>query len=187
MNSSLYRKAGKGKGLFFLNSDHIQVGVSFPVVRCRKRTKPCYWEGVSKYRLHVHPFSFFSPSSLFLFQLLYALKTRNNQNFRVDVINYLYLQRTATRTMFNNFLSNFKEHLKLQCYNVIWTEKLKVVMCKEVSFIKSSMSLRGERLLVSRITWKMYRNKSMHVQTTYITTWFIIWFTRVKKKKKKHI
>lgn len=34
---------------------------------------------MSEYRSHVHPLSFFSPSSLFLFQLLYALKTRNNQ------------------------------------------------------------------------------------------------------------
>lgn len=60
-------------------SHHILVGLSLPVVGGGERAKPQYGERVSEYRPHVHPLSFFSPSSLFLFQLLYALKTRDNQ------------------------------------------------------------------------------------------------------------
>lgn len=53
-------------------SHHILVGLSLPVVGGGERAKPQYGERVSEYRPHVHPLSFFSPSSLFLFQLLYA-------------------------------------------------------------------------------------------------------------------
>lgn len=60
-------------------SHHILVGLSLPMVRGGEGTKPQYGERVSKHRPHVHPLSFFSPSSLFLFQLLYALKMRDNQ------------------------------------------------------------------------------------------------------------
>lgn len=49
------------------------------MVRRGERTKPQKGERVSEYRPHVHPLSFFRPSSLFLFQLLYALKMRDNQ------------------------------------------------------------------------------------------------------------
>lgn len=62
-----------------LSSHHILVGLSLPMVRGGERTKPQYGERVSKNRPHVHPLSFFCPSSLFLFQLLYALKMRDNQ------------------------------------------------------------------------------------------------------------
>lgn len=90
VHQSLLRSAGRGPstGLlalfccccFFVpsppknGSDHILVRVGLPMAWLGKRAKPCYREGVSEYRLHVHPLSFFSPSSLFLFQLLYALK-----------------------------------------------------------------------------------------------------------------
>lgn len=60
-------------------SHHILVGLSLPMVRGGEGTKPQYGERVSKHCPHVHPLSFFSPSSLFLFQLLYALKMRDNQ------------------------------------------------------------------------------------------------------------
>lgn len=60
-------------------SHHILVGLSLAVVGGGEGTKPQQGERVSKYGPHVHPLSFFSPSSLFLFQLLYALKTRDNQ------------------------------------------------------------------------------------------------------------
>lgn len=60
-------------------SHHILVGLCLPVVRGGEGTKPQYGERVSEHCPHVHPLSFFSPSSLFLFQLLYALKMRDNQ------------------------------------------------------------------------------------------------------------
>lgn len=59
-------------------SYHILICLSLAMVRGGEGTKPQQGERVSKHRPHVHPFSFFSPSSLFLFQLLYSLKTRDN-------------------------------------------------------------------------------------------------------------
>lgn len=55
--------------------DHILIGVCFSLIRSGKWAKPNYRERVAKYCFHVHPFCFFSPSSLFFFQLFYSLKT----------------------------------------------------------------------------------------------------------------
>jgi len=60
-------------------SHHVLVGLGLPLLGCGEGGKPQYGERMSENRPHVHPFCFFSPSSLFLFQLLYSLKTRDNQ------------------------------------------------------------------------------------------------------------
>lgn len=57
-------------------SDHILVRVCLPLVWRGKGAGPAERKGVAKNGFHVHPFCFFSPSSLFLFQLFYSLKTR---------------------------------------------------------------------------------------------------------------
>lgn len=83
-------------GLRFQSSDHILVWVGFPMARLGKRAKPCYREGVSENRLQVHPLSFFSPSSLFLFQLLYALKNERQPQLqcgpdKLGIIKYYHV------------------------------------------------------------------------------------------------
>lgn len=55
--------------------DHILIWVCFSLVWSSKWAKPNYRERMAKYCFHVHPFGFFSPSSLFFFQLFYSLKT----------------------------------------------------------------------------------------------------------------
>lgn len=60
------------------SSDHILVWVCFSLVWSCEWAKPCYREGMAKYCFHVHPLCFFSPSSLFLFQLFYSLETETS-------------------------------------------------------------------------------------------------------------
>lgn len=66
-----WRRCGAPAG-----SDHVLVRVRLALVRCGKGAGPAQREGVAEHCFHVHPLCFFSPSSLFLFQLFYSLKTR---------------------------------------------------------------------------------------------------------------
>ena len=87
---------------------HILVGLSLPMVRGGEGAKPQQGERVSKYCPHVHPLSFFSPSSLFLFQLLYALKMRDNQT-SVGLL-LLPTELSQTKSKFPFFKDKMREY-----------------------------------------------------------------------------
>lgn len=132
-------------------SDHILVRVCLPLVWSGKGAGPAQRERVAKNSFHVHPLCFFSPSSLFLFQLFYSLKTRT----------IILSVKHSTAVVWEgcpHASDDQSEHFFFRAVDSTYMKQLSSVSLKKSHTFTSPQGGRGNEL--SAGTWATAANKT---------------------------